>query len=191
MSSRVSSISKRIRWLLLGTIVLSGSFFGTLYLLDLNLAGPGYNVASFPRVDVGQPVKFANGENRTALLEGWSAPEGWGVWSNGNVAALGFVVNAPPDQNIKLIIEGGGFISERLPEQLVEVWSQNTKLIEAKLTKAAGLAIAVPLKGIRFGPSNPLILYLRLPLAASPQQLGISQDGRKLGLALANVRFER
>ncbi|MGC0389268.1 DUF7024 domain-containing protein [Bradyrhizobium sp. USDA 241] len=182
--------SQMIGWFVIGAVVLGGSFFGSLRLIDWYFPGLGYDVASLPRLEIGRTVTFGNGENRGALIQGWSNPESWGVWSDGNLAELGFVVLGSAGEDARLVIEYKAFINDRMPRQEVQFWSRNTELNDVTLAKASG-TITVQLAGLRLGPGYPLILQLRIPLATSPRQLALSQDARKLGLGLVSVRFEK
>ncbi|MGY3581600.1 hypothetical protein ACVIGB_000328 [Bradyrhizobium sp. USDA 4341] len=177
-------------WLFIAVAVLSGSFFGTLRLIDLFLPGLGYDVARFPRLDDRHALTFQNGENRGALIQGWSNPEPWGIWSDGDRAQLGFMIGSVPADQPRLVIECRAFITQRSPEQRVEFWSQNMKLADVTFRKGTN-AIAVPLDGLRLAPGYPLIIDLRMPLAKSPQQLALSQDPRKLGVGLVSARFDK
>ncbi|MCS3926220.1 hypothetical protein M2175_001251 [Bradyrhizobium elkanii] len=176
-------------WLLMAVAILSGSFFGTLRLIDRFLPGLGYDIARFPRMERGQPLTFQNGENRGALVLGWSSPEPWGAWSDGDRAELGFVVASAPREHPKLLIECRAFITQRSLEQRIEFWSQSVKLSEVTLRKDTNV-IPVPLGGLHLNAGSPLIIELRMPLAKSPQQLALSQDPRKLAIGLVSARYE-
>ncbi|WP_456683108.1 DUF7024 domain-containing protein [Bradyrhizobium sp. USDA 3311] len=176
-------------WLLIALVVLPGSFFGTLRLIDQFLPGYGYDVARFPNLGAHQTLTFQNGENNGALIQGWSQLEPWGVWSDGNRAQLGFVIASALTGHPKLVIECKAFITQGSPEQRIELWSQNMKLGDASLRKDTN-TVTVPLEGLRLPPGTPFIVELRLPLAKSPQQLGLSQDLRKLGIGLVRVALD-
>lgn len=182
-------LRQTIRWLLIAAVVLPGSFFGSLLLFDRFLPGLGYDVVRFPRMEGGQPLAFQSDENRGALVQGWSSPEPWGVWSDGDRAQLGFVILSDSAENPRLRIECRAFITQRTPEQKIEFWARNTKLADVTLRNDVS-AITIPLGGLRLGPGFPLILELRMQSAKSPQELALSQDSRRLAFGLVSVRFE-
>ena len=75
--------------------IVAVSYFATLMVLDYwggapvvvsPIKEPAYNAASLPRVSTGQTLAFGNGQNRNALLSGWSDPEPDAVWSDGHAS---------------------------------------------------------------------------------------------------------
>lgn len=77
----------------------------------------------------------------------------------------------------------------KLPVQRVEVWS-NGKKIGDYVLQPTDNEIAVPLNGLNLAADAPLILALHLPDARSPRDLGVSADGRLLGVKLESVQME-
>jgi hypothetical protein len=187
-----------IVWVAIAIVVVAGSFFGTLWFIDQFYPRLAYDVASFPRVTPGQTLTFANGENRAALISGWSVPESWGIWSDGNQAQLGFVLLGFKSANPTLFIACSPFIAPEIPEQKVELWSRDIQLGDLTLKQgsvppapnAPPPAIGVSISGFKLGEDYPLIVQLKIPFAKSPKELRISEDGRRLGIGLVSIRFD-
>jgi hypothetical protein len=182
---------RKILWIAAAVVVFAGAFFGTLMLIDKFFPELGYNVADFPRASKGQTLVFKDGENRGALISGWSNPEPWGVWSGGYEAQLGFVVLGISGQDAKIFIECIAFVMPpKLPEQKLELWSRNIKLGEVTLTKSPN-SFSFPLHGLVLGDGHPIILRLKMPFAISPKELQIGNDDvRKLAVGLLSIRFD-
>jgi hypothetical protein len=170
-----------VGWIIAGAVVLAGSFFVTLQVLDRYF--PSYD-ADFPRIIPGRVLTFKNGENRGALISGWSGSEDWGVWSDANEAQLGFVVLGIDAQNATINVECRANVSPQVPEQKVEIWSRNIKLGEVTL-KTNINNFSVGLGGLDLGETHPLVLLLRIPFATHA-----GADSRKLGIGLISIRFE-
>jgi len=168
--------------------VLAVSFFGSLQFLDRYF--PEYGGSNFPRVEGGQTLSFRNGQNRGALISGWSDPDPFGVWSDGNEAQLGFVVLGINGETARIFIECSPFLPAEVPEQKIEVWSRNISLGNVTLTLKSPNSFSIPLSGLKLGEGYPLVLQLRMPFARSPQELHMNPDVRKLAIKLASVRFD-
>jgi hypothetical protein len=176
-------------------VVVLSSFFITLQVLDYcwpaqpaSMQPPAYNEAALPRVSPGQTLDFSNGQNKAALLSGWSRPEPAAVWSDGHNAFIGFVVGngATPSE---VVIHGNAFLAPpMLSEQILQVWSAGRRLAEYRLG-ASNPDIYVPLKGIAAKPGTPVILGLYLPSATTPHAISGSADTRILGLFLQTLKL--
>jgi hypothetical protein len=80
-------------------------------------------------------LDFTQGRNVSALLSGWSAPEPKKVWSDGQAAFIGFIVDwaSGEDGPKQVIAHTGIFLAGALNEQHVQVWSAGKKLAEYDL----------------------------------------------------------
>lgn len=106
---------------------------------------------------------------------GWSHPEPWGVWTDGDHATL----RLPDLAQVEVVLEGHVF-PDGEPVH-VRAGAGGTEITEAiqpgspavlRLTVAAG---------------QPALVSLDLPDAKSPADLGISHDSRLLGFGLERV----
>ncbi|WP_431482038.1 DUF7024 domain-containing protein [Pseudomonas thivervalensis] len=113
-------------------------------------------------------------------VSGFSSPEPWGRWSEGNPR---LVFTSPLPQTFTLIMTAQAFGPnvEKPAKVLI-----GTREYEVKLDGAASeVRIQVDLMGqttdtISFLPSKPI----------SPRALGINSDKRKLGIGFVSLRFE-
>ena len=101
----------------LGAIfIVAFSFFVTLKILDYSngrvvpqqtspIPNVAYNAAGLPRLSPAQSLEFGGGQNRDALISGWSGSEPGGVWSEGHAAVVGFIVNdMKPNDSTGLVV---------------------------------------------------------------------------------------
>jgi hypothetical protein len=176
-------------------VVVLSSFFITLQVLDYwspvqpaSMQPPAYNDAALPRLSPGQKLDFSNGQNRSALLSGWSGPEPSAVWSDGHNAFIGFVVGngATPRE---AVIHADVFLAPpMLAQQTLQVWSAGVKLADYRLnTQHAD--IRIPLRGIDTKAGAPVILGLYLTNAIAPHAISDSGDMRILGLFLQSLEL--
>jgi hypothetical protein len=149
-----------------------------------------YDVASFPRIEIGQQVEFGVDHDNRALISGWSVPEPGGIWSLGKHAAIGFVIaGLSATDNPVLLLEGMAFVVPRHPEQTVEVWLAEKKLNEVTLRNPQN-KFTVALEGVAISDGTPIILSLRLPDAIVPGEVTISNDPREVAFRIKSFRLE-
>jgi len=177
-------------------VIVAASFFITLKALDYwgqsSTRRPqelGVNVAALPHMSLGQILDFANGQNSSALISGWSGPELTGVWSDGNTASVGFVMTKQAGTATpKLAIVHAKVFPGTGNGQRVEVRVGAQKLAEFYF-KEGLVELEIPLDRINIGDGVPVILALNLPDAASPAALHIGSDHRTLGLFIMSLRL--
>jgi hypothetical protein len=190
-----SSLTQTIVTVTGALAIVLGSFFITLNVLNYwwpsqppSLQTPAFDVAALPHLSPGQTLDFSNGQNRGALLSGWSGPEPTAVWSDGHNAFIGFVVGngAAPSQ---AILHADVFlVPPMLGKQAVQVWSGGRKLAEYQLY-ASPADIKIPLRGIAAKTGAPVILGFYLPNAIAPHAVTDSGDTRILGLSLKSLEL--
>lgn len=140
----------------------------------------------FPPVTFGQPMLFKKGTEAVDYLQsGWSVPESWGTWSDSSSSYIFFPIASKMVDSIS--IEFGVFIGSSHPLQRIEIFvngmltsslavREPTKIVEIKLTESA-----------KFDSFSDLKIEFRLPDAASPRDVGLGDDHRKLGLGLKAI----
>jgi Family of unknown function (DUF6311) len=89
------------------------------------------NVASIASVSVGSRHDFddtmkrisftSNGTGQKYSLYGWSDPEPWGTWSDGDTAFLVLNVSNLPKNDFELLIEGHAFLAREHPSQEIDI----------------------------------------------------------------------
>ena len=150
---------------------------------------------TYPTIKSNEVIGFGKDQIGTAFLIGidqrqikgwgWGYPESWGVWSEGSKAKL--VLPIPAGNPKTLTMDFRAFITAAHPEQLVEVFVNNT-LNETTIFKHdQNNLITIDLS--RYKNLDYIALELRLPNAKSPEELGIGDDIRPLGVGLVKVEF--
>jgi hypothetical protein len=150
---------------------------------------PRYNVAAFPRVVPGKVVDFAAGKNSGALISGWGDPEQSWVWSTGKEAQLGLLIQGTLGSSARMSFECIAFVSPKVPEQKLEIWSGRTKLADVILPGPQDW-FTVPLARLHWSGDGPLVLHFKMPLAVSPKALGMWADDRLLTFGLKTLRID-
>jgi SAM-dependent methyltransferase len=138
---------------------------------------------------VGEEVFFGrDGRGSDFLVEGWSGPEPWGVWSEGSVAKLRFHFNPRPVGKLILHIRLNGFIPTQTSVREVDVSVAN------KLIERWGFESAHPSGERRLivdqemiGSDGGLEIGFDILKPESPAQFGISGDARMLGIGLVSL----
>ena len=149
---------------------------------------PAIDAASLPYLGAGQTLAFADGQNQSSLLSGWSSPEPGGVWSEGNAAYVGFVVNGAVVPKEAIVQAGVFLVPGKLDKQHVQVWSGGKKLAEYDL-KDEDAQFPIPLDDLTIKNGSPVILGFYLPDARAPQQLDVNGDARLIALSIQSLRL--
>lgn len=116
----------------------------------------------------------------SVLLDGWSSPEVWGVWSDGPAARLRIPLPSDGGQwSVELIGHGyaPGTLLARCGDAALGEWSWG-----------AGEPIRA---GLTLLGEEKSIVELEFPTAVSPAQMGESSDKRLLGLGLTAIAISR
>lgn len=133
-------------------------------------------------ISLDRELAFRSGGNGlAALVDGWSLPEDWGVWAAGAAARTAFQFGGG-----SLEIEARSLVASQLARQRVEVICGDRVIAEWTITANEPRAFRTPKL-----PAGPTVLEFRYPDAASPRELGLSDDGRKLGFGLIAIRGVR
>ncbi len=120
------------------------------------------------------------------LVRGWSAPEPWGVWSNGRKAAL--MLRVPPDLH-SLTIVADAFTPEASSAQRVVVSLNGFEVANVELRGGDQTIYVLVSEEVRTAAAvtGALFLDLLLPDAVSPMAFGMSDDPRELALGLKSI----
>ena len=123
-------------------------------------------------------------------LDGWGDTEPWGTWTVGPVARLVPDIHVLPNRDLLLTAEASAFVSPAHPS--VEATVRVNGAAVARWAFALGLSdrphsaeIARSVLERRMPPE----ISFEIALPASPLALGISSDGRELGLALRRLEL--
>ncbi len=115
----------------------------------------------------------------SSLLDGWSSPEDWGVWTDGPRAELFF--NAA---STELHITGRSFVGGALTSQTIAVEANGDLLSEWTITFNG----EQQLPPVHLKSTGPTTLVFHCRTATSPKALGLSEDARRLGFGLTTIQ---
>lgn len=121
------------------------------------------------------------------MTHGWSTPESWGTWSEGRQAQI--VLRITPEAR-SVVIDAMAFILPQHPAQRVVVSLNGEQVLSARLTQAQGNHLQIPISAAirqRLAVDDQVTIELQLPDAISPQQLGLNDDARVMGLGLQRL----
>jgi hypothetical protein len=143
------------------------------------------------RTVVGQQIQFGQGGGSEAYRKaGWSHTEQKFTWSEGNSAKLSLPIGKETGP-LNLNVAMAAFTHPpELPSQPVEVFVNGQKLAEWQVNaNPAGYYVTIPADKIT-GVST-LEIEFRTPKAISPKSVGLSEDGRVLGVCLASLELAK
>lgn len=133
-------------------------------------------------------LKFgADKKTNDFLVEGWSPPEKWGVWSNSERASL--IFKASQNQIVKEIILKGNFFepdSTQVLSYKIEINKKNADYSIKKLNNQTNIHINV------FNSLNNngvFLLDFLFSDLSSPKDNNLSEDTRLLGYALKEIQI--
>ena len=148
-----------------------------------------FNIGSLQRhiVAIGQSIPMAEAGHAGAsfaLLDGWSAPESWGVWTEGEAASLVIVLprTKPPaltlvfDAVVNLASAGHQAIGVSVNGRELAHWDVH----ESEVELATSIPADIP------GPDGTLRIGFTI---AHPDHLPNSRDPRRLGLGLQKIEI--
>jgi len=144
-----------------------------------------------PQYVIGSGLQFCDtcsGLAQTVRLEGWSRPEGWGMWSDGKQASLGIrLPEQLPDQllfTVRLVAIGGDgqqAIDLVINGQKTAHWTLHNgdEQVRSSVVSRSIAAVRQPMQ-VSFVIDRPV----------APSSLGSSSDNRLLGVGLLELRIE-
>ena len=141
-------------------------------------------------IAIGTPIRFnAGGESERYRDAGWSKTERDYTWSEGPVAKLNLPIPADAGVltlNMKL---GGLTKPPTLVSQPVQVVVNGRKIADWQVADTADFTAQIPAEVTKTG--GTLTVELRLSNATSPKALGLSDDGRVLGIRAYSLELKR
>jgi hypothetical protein len=148
----------------------------------------------------GEEIAFSQGSGAERLLgEGWSDLESKGVWTDGERASLVLKLTDAPPGDVELDLAVDPFVTPEHPELRVEASALGEQL-GARVFRYrraifrlgnARRHLRVVLPASVRDETGRAVLELRLHDPASPLDLGLSDDSRRLGLNLRGLAVER
>jgi hypothetical protein len=143
-------------------------------------------------VRLGDEIVFSEGSGAERLLgDGWSAMESSGVWTDGDRASL-VLRPTPATGTVELVLAVDPFVTPDHPELNVEVFAGGVKrgaevFRHRRPARLQKRRLRVVLPASAGDGMGRIVVELRLQDPVSPRDLGLSEDGRRLGLRLRSL----
>ena len=130
------------------------------------------------------------GASELGTSHGWSAPAGGSAWSDGEAATVLLKLAAAPERDLELLIEGHAFVNARSPRQEIEVSINGHVLATLNYDSPSVVTRSVTLpRSLGAENEGRLMIQFGFRNAASPAELGLSGDVRRLGLAIVSLQL--
>jgi hypothetical protein len=142
----------------------------------------------FEPVESGRRISFTKmGRGAQYLGDGWSRPEGWGVWSRASEASLTLPMSVAPNS---VVLELDAFVKPEHPQQNVDVTVNGVAAAKIQFTQYSGNQATIPvplaaqetIKAFHF-----LRMGFKFSNAMSPSDLELSRDARRLAIGLRGL----
>jgi hypothetical protein len=139
-----------------------------------------------PSVRLGEKIVFSEGSGAQRFLgEGWSELEGTGIWTDGEQASLVIRLTDAPTTDIELVLAVSAFVTADHPELKVEAWALGEQVAARVFRQGeAQRLVRIPWPEVAGSNEGRRLFELRLFDPASPVDLGLGDDDRRLGLHL-------
>jgi hypothetical protein len=127
------------------------------------------------------PISFVAGRppNYVAEIRGLSRPEGWATWTEGDRLEIRFARRLP--SSFKVIVEVAAAFGENATTPVkVSAGSQVVSFVAGSVPREVHLGFD--------GVEGADMLVFEIPAASSPAAVGLSNDTRRLGIALKSLR---
>jgi len=135
-------------------------------------------------------IFFKNDQPLKCAVQGWSAPESWGMWSEGWECKLLIRLEAIPSTDLILSANVISFTRETHPSQEINILANGSPVGKWVFTYGEpekGRKLLIPMKVFREEPILKLNFEILNP--QSPKNLGESEDPRLLGIGLKSLRI--
>ncbi|XOZ33091.1 DUF6311 domain-containing protein [Halomonadaceae bacterium KBTZ08] len=135
-------------------------------------------------------IEFGEGRSGNSYLDGgWSHPESWGIWTEGELAGLVFPVK-DGGRVERIVVEGSPFLGSDLDAQRIGIQVNGVDAAPVTLSDSAGERFTLQLTdGMRQRAAEAGAIRVTLVLhdAVSPAALGVNADERRLAFGLEAV----
>ncbi|HUV14277.1 MAG TPA: class I SAM-dependent methyltransferase [Acidobacteriota bacterium] len=145
-------------------------------------------------LEFGAALSFSSKDRGIEFLGGgWSYPEHFGTWSCEDLATLGFKLDWPERKQSAVLKFSVRFFLARKHSSLeisIDVNGRNVDIWRVSGKAVKRLEKEVHLERAMIEHSSFVQIQFNVRSPASPQSLGISEDGRRLGLAVETLVVE-
>lgn len=146
----------------------------------------------YPLIERGSVIRASGSPSpmRDFLISGWSIDEPWGVWSDGENAKIGFIIKDSGARNIRISLLMTAFFYGS-HNQVAVMPSANGRALPALVIRANDALkmryeIEIPMRDVVLSHGR-IELSFQIKNSRSPQELGISNDRRQLGIGLIEM----
>jgi len=136
----------------------------------------------------GKPILFSQKivDGEKYIKDGWSSQESWGRWTSGQKSQIRVPM---PTEHVKILrLKANAFVTENHPilKIGISINSGPVKLFEITQSKNLDLEIPIPARSTTT-PYATIDFDIKNP--ASPKDLGMGSDDRKLGIGVKELTF--
>ena len=155
---------------------------------------PAKSAVARPRLqvcDYGMTIFFgAGGDSERFRLLGWSNTEGPFTWTDGIGASLGLKL-PHSDVPVRMSMKAAGMNAPpRVPFQPVDVSINGEKIASWEVADEKVYTAIIPQR-LLIPPETFFFIDFYMPKATSPGSVGQGPDGRRLGLRVVDLRFDK
>ena len=133
-----------------------------------------------------------NSDGIKYLLNGWSQPEQWGIWSDDKSSLLRLDITSIIRSDIALLIDGHAFLAKKHPSQDINIIVNGKKISTLNYNLKFNNSIrelTIP-KKLATKNNGHLMIRFDFKNPKSPSELGLSGDTRRLGLGLTSIEIK-
>jgi hypothetical protein len=136
-----------------------------------------------------QTASLQNLPAQASLIYGWSQPEAWGTWTEGEKASIALRLVQPLENGVRLLVRVSGHAFKGSPARHPEI-SLRIANVDAALRRPAkqesiSFEACVHSEQLMAGQLIPIEINIRNPV--SPFEVGQSEDHRQLGFGIARI----
>jgi hypothetical protein len=136
----------------------------------------------------------SNGTGQKYAFYGWSDPEPGGTWSDGDTSLV-FIDLANPrslKNDVELLIEGNAFLTGKHPSQEIDILVNKHHIAKLKYDQQSNgevRTVKIP-KRLALESNGRLLIRFNYKNPQSPEELGLSDDARRLGLSIVSLQLK-
>ena len=124
------------------------------------------------------------------MLGGWSQPEPWGTWTDGDRVVLRLPLTQVPRGPVDITLEANAFIGPDRPALRVSLSCNQTVVAEWVIAASDVATYSASIPERLTADQGALTLSLNIENPKSPRELGESSDDRRLGLGVRRLRLD-
>ncbi len=162
-----------------------------------SVPAPSSNLIKMPAISPNQLIEFGKGKIGEQFLInvgqfpnegwGWTYPEAWGAWSEGNRAKIVLPLPNPLTRSLRIRVQA--LTSAKHPYQDIEVLVNKEPLHSMRVTKTDNNEIVIPLNYVE-KHDRFISVEFRIPKPVTPQEIGLGPDNRQINLGIISAQFQ-